>query len=225
MSIPAAILDGAAIARARRGLGLLDAVLDLGMKMVRRLAPAPGAPRDQIVRTTPLFVAISRAVRLTILLQRRVEKALADLRAGIVPEVRAAQSHAVGRLDALASDLDPEDADAIDPEDADRPKSLDPEPLDAAWAHKNRSVTAQVRMERDTWRGDLRRAVERAWRALGVEINWSCWDDEPQSGADSTPESLEGAVRAPEDDGIKAPFPARRREPPPPPRQLVHALE
>ena len=73
----------AAAARAERRLALLEEMAEIGMNLLRRLgAEADGDPRE----TGEAFAKLSRAVRLTLALEAKTDRELAELKAGVETE-------------------------------------------------------------------------------------------------------------------------------------------
>ncbi|MGA2952918.1 MAG: hypothetical protein ABSD80_11865 [Caulobacteraceae bacterium] len=78
---PAPCLDPAA-ARAERRLALLEEMAEIGMRLLRALPAA----EDESNQPAEAFARISRAVRLTLALEEKTDRFLAELKAGLVRE-------------------------------------------------------------------------------------------------------------------------------------------
>ncbi len=165
MSSLPAVLDEPAIARAKRGLVLIAEIIEWGIQMAWGLRAVRGCIGRRLSKSSPVFAPLSRAVRLTRLLQARMLKVLKDLEAGRVPKVAAARA-AARRTDAPPAVK----REPPPPIDAGEPK------IPGRFDEFNKAFD---RTGGVSYRGDLRAAVEAAWSKLGVRIDWGRWDDEP----------------------------------------------
>lgn len=162
---------------AERWLQLLEEVGEIGLRLLRAHESAP-CERDEngaVVDTTEGFATLSRAIRLTLMLEARTDRDLRDLKAGVVAPSKTV-SPAAERRDAAAAAERLETvrnrlADAIN-EYAESEESFD-ELLE--------SLNKRLEGDRESYGADrpLRETVERLCRELDLEPDWSRWlDDE-----------------------------------------------
>jgi hypothetical protein len=214
-----------AVARAERRLRLLEEMAEIGMKLLRALEPgvaeapsekSPGKTRDP----ADAFASLSRAVRLTLLLEAKTDEELRDLKEGIVRDrpvdearagekTRKARHEREARLQQLVLGV------AVD-------RCETPE------AFENLEAALTERLEYDPVYFDclarpLRENVERLCKDLCLEPDWSRWDGEgwiddgPPTRSRFSPFNTPSPKPLLDDDG--EPLPA------PPPLQNRHDLE
>jgi len=171
-----------AIARAERRLRVLEEIGEIGMRLMRKLEDAPAA------ETAADFAKISRAVRLTLDLERHVEE---DLFAALTGQmtVRTAQRKAVERA--------AEEADEEALQDA---KTRVADQVGAAIVRETESERGEryaAMVERLDWDDayddvrdrPLREVVEQLCGDLGLAPDWSDWTDAgwPEAAAGARP--------------------------------------
>jgi hypothetical protein len=190
---PAHAAPDPAILRAERRLALLEEVTEIGMRLLRALEPdasAASAEEDAGAATAEAktrdpaeaFAPLSRAVRLTIALEARIDAELRDLKAGIVrtggkavaraPKPLSAAAAAQERSDRLHKiyDLVLEVAETeSEIEGGDAFMRL----FDAMAGHLGDDETYGDFHDRP-----VRETVERLCRDLKLEPDWTRWDGE-----------------------------------------------
>jgi hypothetical protein len=184
-----------AVLRAERRLRLLAELADIGMDLARVLkpsAPADEAPDEaadggpasepgRVKRRDPAeaFAPLSRAIRLTLALEAKIDAELCDLKAGIVRArdeertVTAERRKTAADEDALAREEKIRDLviEAAEAEIEDKGALL--ELCDALEERLDEDVAYLDREERP-----LREIVESLCRDLTLRPDWSLWDGE-----------------------------------------------
>ena len=188
---PPAPADAAAgaIAQAERRLAMLRRLADLGMTLAEELAgrAVPGADRPEPKHDpAESFARISRAVRLTLALEARLEQDLAALRAGGVPTAAGAAAPDAwifpddpGRLktrdhpSAHRNRIRDNVWDAINHETAINDLKPSTEILD----NLHERLTEGERYDAFLFR-PLRESVEAICKDLGLTPDWSRWTED-----------------------------------------------
>jgi hypothetical protein len=177
----------AAVARAERRLRVLEEIGEIGLRLMRKLEDAPAAASDA-PRPDPAvgFAKLSRAVRLTLDLERRAED---DLRAALAGEVRAHETRREARQsrDRLAGDADEkarqEARDSVEDQ-------VDIAIFRESETEKEcfeRFAALDERLQDDEAYEDVRdqpfrEVVERLCTEIGLTPDWSDWTDEGWPG-------------------------------------------
>ena len=181
-------------ARARRQLGLLEELADMGMEIARAVhRQATGQGDVRIEAGDPLFAdpvlaftRVSRAVRLTLALEARVQEqidarraAASSARTSWSAETMSAVETFKRRLFAVAGRPDEDDDGAARCEIA-----------EIGWRElRERLVETEADDETETEEADERRPVGEIigdiCRSLGVKPDWSLWAQEDAAGEGS----------------------------------------
>jgi hypothetical protein len=179
-----------AVLRAERRLRLLEELAEIGMELARALKPgaaadgvcedpsddnAPGKGRDP----ADAYARLSRAIRLTLVLEAKTDQALRDLKSGVVPARQAQRAQSAKRADiAAARDLD---------DRRERVCHLVLRLVQAEFpsVHEFAALweTLEDRLEEDPAYFDigerpLREIIERVCKDLKLTPDWSCLDGE-----------------------------------------------
>jgi hypothetical protein len=161
-----------AIARAERRLRVLEEIGEIGMRLMRKLEDAPAAD------TAADFAKLSRAVRLTLDLERHIEEDLFGLlnSQGIV---RAAELEAGERLARQADEKPSHDAKS---RVADQVGVAIVRETESESERGQRYAAMVERLDWDDAYGDvrdrpLREVVEQLCGDLGLAPDWSDWTD------------------------------------------------
>jgi hypothetical protein len=178
-----------AIARAERRLRKLDELSEIGMELardLRREATAAANPAESATSETPVsgdranaFARLSRAIRLTLALEARIDEALRALRAGVVAEReerrleagRHAAAEAAARRKAHG-----ERVQSLVIEAAER-EIEDGEALFGVFEALEERLE-EDEAYKDLERLPLRETVERLCADLQLTPDWSRWDGE-----------------------------------------------
>jgi hypothetical protein len=164
------------VVRAEQRLEMLRELAEIGMDLARGLKP--GAEADKASGETPakdpaaVYAPLSRAIRLTLVLEARTDEALRDLKAGVETVRQQARSGAAVRDFQAREEKVRELVLTV----AER-EAADSESLDALEA------ALEERLERDSAYFDcgvrpLRQSVERLCHDLGLSPDWSRWTGE-----------------------------------------------
>jgi len=187
----------AVVARAERRLRVLEEITEIGMRLMRKLDDAPAAGSDA-PRPDPAvaFAKLSRAVRLTLDLEARVEE---DLRAALAGQVEVRETRRETR--------DQPAGKADDPDEAARQASVSQveNQVELAIAREAESEKEYLehlaalaeRLEWDEAYDDVRdqpfrEVVEALCKDIGLEPDWSDWTDNgwpglPERGPEARP--------------------------------------
>ena len=165
-----------AVARAERRLRLLERLTEIGMELAEALRERAGDADAKGRDPADAYARLSRAIRLTIALEEKTDRALADLEAGIVREREARRAIAAEKAQADANDRYEQrkyeaycrvicviDAESRDQEDFEGLVEALDERLSEDEAYDDLS-------ERP-----LREIVERLCRDLSLSPDWSHW--------------------------------------------------
>ena len=162
--------------RAERRLALLEEMAEIGMRLLRDLPDLVGETDAQ--RTAEAFARISRAVRLTLALEEKTDRFLAELAAGLAP---AAGEEAAGGDHPWLNDVfwESQTRRRIEAE-ARIAEAIDAEVADETIA-KSLYVALDERLaDREACLRILdypfREAVERLCKDLGFAPDWSRWE-------------------------------------------------
>ena len=181
----------ASVARAERRLRVVEEITEIGMRLMRKLEEAPAAgheaPRPD---ATVAFAKVSRAVRLTLDLEVRVEE---ELRAALAGEVTAHEKRRETR-DRLAAKAE-EVAGKADEKARQHAVSRVEDQVELAIAREaetekeyfERSAAMVERFEWDEAYEDVRdqpfrEVVERLCKDIGLDPDWSDWSDDGWPG-------------------------------------------
>ncbi len=168
-----------ALARAERRREMLERLADMGMALAAEInarfieGPHRAEPRPEPSRA---FAAVSRAVRLTLILEAKIEKQILAWRKGdlaslelepepfLKPWIDSPESRRERVREAVSAVIDRE---AGDPDEAGRMRER---------AHRTLNDTDLTRDYR--LQGDFRACVETICSDLDLEPDWTLWDDE-----------------------------------------------
>jgi hypothetical protein len=188
------------VARAERRLRVLEEIGEIGMRLMRKLDDPPATKADA-TRPDPAaaFAKLSRAVRLTLDLEARVEE---DLRAALAGEVTAHEKRRETR-DRLAGKGD--DPDGPDEKARHAAVSRVEDQVEIAITREaesekeylERLAALEERLEWDEAYNDVRdqpfrEVVEALCKDIGLTPDWSDWSDDgwpgpPERGPEARP--------------------------------------
>ncbi len=204
-----------ALARAERRREMLERLADMGMALAAEInarfieGPHRPEPRPEPSRA---FAAVSRAVRLTLILEARVEKQILAWRKGdlssidalilppepfLKPRFDSALSRRERVRDQVSAAIERE---AADPSEAARMRD-----------RVHRQLIETEHLDDYRLKGDFRACVETICADLGLEPDWSLWDDEAGFRVSTPPppeeagEVAHGATRR-ETEGARGPI-------------------
>lgn len=167
----------AAVARGERRLRVLEEISEIGMRLMRKLEdpPAKDAPRPD---PAPEFAKLSRAVRLTIDLERRVEE---DLRAILAGEVTAQKRRQTPEQPSI--DADEDARQEARHRVGDQLELAIGRAMETESEYFERSAAMDERLQDDEAYDDvrgqpLREVVEQLCKDIGLDPDWSDWTDE-----------------------------------------------
>ena len=176
-----------AIARAERRLRVLEEIGEIGMRLMRKLEDAPAADAP-LADTAAEFAKLSRAVRLTLELERHVEEDLFGLLNSQMI-VRTAEREACERVAREADETSSHDAQA---RVADQVGAAIFREVERETERGERYAAMVERLDFDDAYGDvrdrpLREVVEQLCGDLGIAANWSDWTDTgwPETATDA----------------------------------------
>ncbi|MDQ2860609.1 MAG: hypothetical protein M3T55_07785 [Pseudomonadota bacterium] len=207
-----------AVRRAERRLRLLEELAEIGMELARSLRPgdpASGASRLDATEDPPaetgrakgrdpadVFGPLSRAIRLTLVLEARTDAELRDLKAGLTrvredEQARAAERDRVAAAKDLEARIERIRDLVLCVADAETPDTDAFESLYEALDERLEAHEADIGAGRP-----LRETVERLCKDLALSPDWSRWagerwivDDAPVDAGPQPPEAKENAVR------------------------------
>lgn len=165
----------AVIARAERRRAMLEHLAEVGTALADEIAkrfidgPYYPEPRNDPGRS---FAAVSRAVRLTLALEGKLDEQIVALRNGSAPVRSAPASVDRGASTRLAPERVRDMVKTV----------LSRETGDKEEADRVESRIHECLVEREDYEallsGDLRQCVEAICSDLGLDPDWSCWSDE-----------------------------------------------
>ncbi len=155
------------ILRAERRREMLEQLSDMGMKAAERLAHRTWAPEvgDEAARHGLAFAKVSRAVRLTLLLEAKIDEQILALRNGLTPTAVAWLEPGIGAGQGAPNRDDGAKAVVLMERDAIEHRAGDGE----AFADREFDRLPA---------GGFRACVAAICDDLGVAPDWSCWSDE-----------------------------------------------
>ena len=182
------------IARAERRRGLLERLSAVGMKAAERLAHRTWAPEvgDEAARNGLAFAKVSLAVRLTIMLEAKIDEEILALSNGVTPT----------RAVWLESAVRPERVDRAPERDAIEHRRVEDESLDEREFDRLPS-------------GGFKGCIAAICDDLDIEPDWSCWTDEEGFVHDDGSPVTEFRIREVMETPPEQPAPPVPRRPPP----------
>ncbi len=195
-----------ALHRAERRREMLERMADMGMALAAEInqryieGPRRPEPRPDPARA---FAAVSRAVRLTLILEAKIEKQILAWRKGDLSSIKALvlppEPFLKPRFDSGLSRRErvrDQVSAAIEREAGD--------PNEAEWMRDRvrRELIEIEHLDDHRLEGDFRACVETICSDLGLEPDWSQWSDEagflipppPEEAGEGDPEGVEGAA-------------------------------
>jgi hypothetical protein len=178
--------DDPAVLRAEQRLGMLRELAEIGMELARALRPGAAATSEPPVDDkckgrdpAEAFGVVSRAVRLTLALEDKIDAELRDLKAGIVRERADEQVRAEKRAEVAADEAE----DARVRRVSELVISVAEAEIGDIESFDNFHEALEERLEEDEAYMDciekpLRETVERLCNDLGLHPDWSRWDGE-----------------------------------------------
>ena len=175
--------DDPAVLRAEERLRMLRELAEIGMEIARALerdvVSAESTEGDKAKSPAEAFGVVSRAVRLTLALEDKIDAALRDLKAGIVRERADEQVRAEKRAEVAADEAE----DARIRRVSELVISVAEAEIGDIESFDDFHEALEERLEEDEayadgGKGPLRGTVERLCHDLGLHPDWSRWDGE-----------------------------------------------